>query len=98
MAANMYSESRGEARDYARVRNACFEQVMFFNCCLSHRPHAYGDEYYCDVPHVFTFAFSFSYMLLVHAACVWVEFAGIRIRLSSYLLHGFFMSFVKVFT
>ncbi|TVU12203.1 hypothetical protein EJB05_45836, partial [Eragrostis curvula] len=25
--ANMYSESRGEARDYARVRNACFEQA-----------------------------------------------------------------------
>jgi hypothetical protein len=28
--ANVYSESRGEARDYARVRNACFEQVHFF--------------------------------------------------------------------
>lgn len=25
--ANMYSESRGEARDFARVRNACFEQA-----------------------------------------------------------------------
>ncbi|CAL5044028.1 unnamed protein product [Urochloa decumbens] len=25
--ANMYSESRGEARDFARVRNACFEQI-----------------------------------------------------------------------
>jgi len=25
--ASMYSESRGEARDFARVRNACFEQV-----------------------------------------------------------------------
>ena len=26
--AKMYSESRGEARDFARVRNACFEQVI----------------------------------------------------------------------
>jgi hypothetical protein len=28
--ANMYSESREEARDFARVRNACFEQVSIF--------------------------------------------------------------------
>ena len=27
MAANMYSESREEARDYARLRNVYFEQV-----------------------------------------------------------------------
>ncbi|RCV20221.1 hypothetical protein SETIT_4G038700v2 [Setaria italica] len=32
--ANMYSESRGEARDYARVRNACFEQVIFLIVAL----------------------------------------------------------------
>jgi hypothetical protein len=30
--ANVYSELKGEARDYARVRNACLEQVHFFHC------------------------------------------------------------------
>lgn len=30
MAANMYSESREEARDYARLRNVYFEQVRVY--------------------------------------------------------------------
>lgn len=30
MAANMYSESREEARDYARLRNVYFEQVSVY--------------------------------------------------------------------
>lgn len=48
----MYSESRGEARDFARVRNACFEQVFSLTVALNagymflhlHFPFAYGNN------------------------------------------------------
>jgi len=77
--ANMYSESRGEARDFARVRNACFEQVIFFNCCLTCRSRAFGEEYTSVTWHLFLHSHLPMLVLLVHVACAWVEFAGIKI-------------------
>jgi len=41
--ANMYSESRGEACDFARVRNACFEQVIFLIVAL-HAGHVHLEK------------------------------------------------------
>jgi len=77
--ANMYSESRGEACDFARVRNACFEQVIFFNCCLTCRSRAFGEEYTSVTWHLFLHSHLPMLVLLVHVACAWVEFAGIKI-------------------